>query len=176
MKAFTLILFLSVQLFSQIKHTDTDFYIEDKKTYWQHVFEAPEKIKEDLNTYANQIFSRSRLHSSLVTDENSISFTTDGELLNYKKFGGREMTTPMILRGEMSYRVYIEIQDYKYRITIKEIYFRNQSQQLLNSSLDECVTNKDKFKTSKGVSETLKYCELHFLDKFEFTKKSNPKW
>ena len=177
MKAIILILTASIfTIHAQTKHSETDFYNLDKSVYWQHVFEAPNTTKEDLLLFTNQLFSGSRLHSNLIAAENNISFTTEGELVNYKKYGGREMTTPIILRGEMSYRVIIDIQDSKYRVTLKEIYFKNPLQPLLQSSLNECISKKGEFRTGGGVSDTLKFCHLHFLDKFTITKKREDKW
>lgn len=176
MKAITILLFFQVCCNAQIKHSNSDFFLQDKKVYWQHIYEATGNSKEDLKIFANKIFSESRLHSALSTEENTISFTTEAEIVNYKKYGGREMTTPMILRGEMTYRVAIEVQDDRYRVTIKEIYFRNPLQQFLNTSLDECISKKGEFRTSNGVSETLKYCQFHFLEKFQFKSKEESKW
>lgn len=174
-----IILLLAASIFTshaQIKHPETDFYNLDKSVYWQHVFEAPNTTKEDLLLFTNQLFSSSRLNSNLTAVENSISFTTDGDIVNYKKYGGREMTTPMILRGEMSYRVTIDIQENRYRVTVKEINFINALQPLLSTSLNESVSKKDEFRTGNGVTNTLKFCQSHFIDKFTKNAEEKTKW
>jgi len=46
MKTITLLLFLSAQLFSQTKHTDTDFYLQDKKSIGSMFMKYQEKLKK----------------------------------------------------------------------------------------------------------------------------------
>lgn len=174
-----IIAFLTAAIFTshaQIKHPKTDFYTSERKVYWQHVFEAPNTSKADLLTFANQLFSASRLHINLINTEDSVSFTTDGELVNYKKYGGSEMTVPMILRGEISYRVLIETQDNKYRVTVNEIYFTNPIQPLLKNTIDETISKKGEFRTGNGVWQILNFCHLHFLDKFTKKAPEQSKW
>lgn len=161
---------------AQTKHLQSDFFLNNTQLYWQHVFEAPNASKEEINTLSNQLFSESRLHSDLTTAENYLAFTIDQEALNYKKYGGKEMTVPMILRGEMSYRAIIEIQDYKYRVTVKEVYFRNQTQPILDGSLQLVAVKKDRFRTNNQVLEILDFCQKHFIDKFTLKTQEDPKW
>lgn len=171
MKNIILLLLISFSGFSQIKQPETDFYLENGKVYWQHVYEVPGKNIEELIKYFQKEVIINIKQDNFQNIDNTISFTIQDDQCNYKKYGGTTMGSILFVSNSMKYLVVIDFKEGKYRVTAKDIYLDNKLYGLGHDSGDlaEYVTknNQTLFTTNNLASKGLIYFDKHFLEKFE---------
>ena len=171
MKKFLLLLFIGFSGISQTKHTDTDFYIENGKVYWQHIYNVPGKTSEELIKYFEKEVMINFKQDNFQIIDNTISFTVNDDKINYKKYGGTNMGTVMFVQDYYRYLAVIDFKNEKYRVTIKEIFIDNKFFGMAHSSgyMEEYITKKKQtlFTTNGLATEGLIYIHKYFSEKFE---------
>lgn len=176
MKKIILLLFISYSSFSQTKHSETDFYLENGKVYWQHVYEVPEKNIDDLIKYFQKEVIINIKQDNFQIIDNTISFTIQDDKVNFRKYGGTAMGTVIFIQAFFKYLVVIDFKDEKYRVTIKEIFLDDKLYGMAHFTsgyLEEYITKKKQtlFTTNSLATTGLIYNHKYFLEKFE--KNSN---
>lgn len=171
MKKIVLLLLMGFSGFSQIKFPNTEFYLENGKVYWQHVYQTPGKKVDDLMKYfQKEVLVNIKLDNFQIID-NTISFTINDDKINFKKYGGTTMGTVMFVQDYYKYLVVIDFKEEKYRITIKDIFIDNKFNGSIHSSgfLEEYITKKKNtlFSTNNLVAVGMGYNDKYFLEKFQ---------
>jgi len=172
MKKIILLLLISFNGFSQIKHPESDFNLFEQRVYWEHIYNVPGKNSEELIKYFQKEVAQSLSKNNLQIIDNTLSFTVNNDHVDYKKYGGSDMGSAIFLRYPIDYVVTVDFKDEKYRIIVKEInVVDNQSYGGINFSgeLTEYLTKKKKtiFATSSLINTSTLYYHKHFLEKFE---------
>ncbi|MBF2709125.1 hypothetical protein [Flavobacterium soyangense] len=170
MKKIVLFLLIGFSSFAQIKLPETNFFLENGKVYWQHVYEVQGKNTEDLIKYFQKEVMTSMKQDNFQIIDNTISFTINDDQINYKKYGGTSMGVVMFVRDYYKYLVVIDFKDEKYRVTVKEIFIDNKLYNAGQSSgfLEEYITKKKNtlFSTNNLVTVGMGYNDKYFLEKF----------
>jgi hypothetical protein len=171
MKTIVLLLLVGFSGFSQIKQNDTDFYIENGKVYWQHIYEVPGKNTEELIKYfEKEVMTNIKLDNFQIID-NTASFTITDDKINFRKYGGTAMGSILFIQDYFKYLVVIDFKNEKYRVTIKEIFIDNKLYNIAQSSgfIEEYITKKKNtlFTTNNLAVTGIIYNHKHFLEKFE---------
>jgi hypothetical protein len=172
---------ISFSCFSQTKHSETDFYLDNGKVYWEHIYEVEDKNTEDLIQYFEKEVLTNFKQNNFQIIDNTISFEINDDTVNYKKYGGTTMGTVLFATMYMNYLVVIDFKDQKYRVKIKEIVLDNKSFGLGHSSgnFEEYMTRKSgsTFASGKLATNGLIYMHKHFLEKFYIlTQKEVDNW
>jgi len=171
MKKTILLLLIGFSSFAQIKLPETNFYLENGKVYWQHIYEVPGKNTDDLIKYFEKEVMINIKQDNFQIIDNTISFTINDDKINYKKYGGTSMGVVMFIRDYYKYLVVIDFKEEKYRVTIKEIFIDNKLYNAGQSSgfLEEYITKKKQtlFTTNNLVAIGMGYNDKYFLEKFE---------
>lgn len=170
MKIIIFLFLISGTIFAQIKHPETDFYLENNKMYWEHIYEVPSKSTDDLIRYFQKEVLINIKQDNFQIIDNTISFEVNDDKVNFKKYGGTAMGTALIAQLNMKYLVVIDFRDNKYRVIIKEIFLDNNSPQArMSGDVSEFCTKKATtvFLTGKTITTGLIYDHKHFLEKFE---------
>ena len=177
-----LILFLAKAYSQESKdYNYENFKLENKELKWQKVFETQLTVTELIKSF------RLNVLQNLSTDnlqefENRISFTVNGDEVNYTEYGGARSNTVMFAIYPIDYFVVIDFKNYKYRVTIKKIFvdFTSANIGLGKSDLKEFITKKKSttFSTRTSVKKGASYYNYHFLDGFNINsvKKENDEW
>ena len=176
MKKLLLLLLITINCFSQEKHPDTDFFINNRKIYWEHVFNFPNKDSISLiKAFKKEILLSIKIEN-LIESENVISFQISDDMPNFRKYGGTLMGTPFIAQMYMKYLVSVEFKNEKYRVTIKEILLTNKSN--ITEFLEYFVSSSSykNFKNSGILSRGLSYDEKHFIEKFSINNEVKKQW
>lgn len=182
MKQIIFFLLISFSAFSQIKHTTTDFYLSEKKVYWQHIYEVKDKDSIELRNYFEKEILLSLKLSDLQSIENTISFKISDDSVDFRKYGGKAMTTAFLSQLPLNYLVIIDFKNQKYRVTIKEIFLNDNrtGNNYLSGNLTEFCTKKKAtiFNESNTITKGLEYNNNHFLEKFTIKEDPslNQKW
>lgn len=174
MKTTILLFFIYLTAFSQTKHTDTDFFLNDSKMYWQHIYELPNKTTEEaIKYFQKEVLSNFKQDNFQILD-NTVSFEITDDKVNFKKYGGTAMGTAFLTQLYMNYLVVIDFKEDKYRVTVKEIFLDNKSYGTgrMSGDISEFCTKKQAtlFMTGKTVTTGLTYNDKHFLEKFNIEK------
>ena len=164
-------LLISFSCFSQLKHTETDFYLENQKVYWQHIYEAPGKnIEEIIKYFEKEVAVNIKLDNFRIIDQTA-SFTINDDQINYIKYGGTAMGTVLFLGNNFKYLVVIDFKNEKYRVTVKEIFLSNN---LIGPGRDsgyfeEYITRKKQteFTENNLATKGMIYTHKYFIDKFQ---------
>ena len=182
MKKIILLLLIGFSGYSQTKLPNTDFYLENGKVFWQHVYEVPGKNIENLIKYFEKEVIINIKQDNFQTIDNTISFTVNDDKINYKKYGGTSMGVVMFIRDYFKYLVIIDFKDEKYRVTVKDIFIDNKLYNAGQSSgfLEEYITKKKNtiFSTNNLVAKGMEYNDKYFSEKFQInTNESlNKQW
>lgn len=177
---YLLILLFSINCFSQEKHPDTDFFINNGKVYWEHIFNYSKNDSIELmKRFKKEILLTNKIEN-LIESENSISFQISDDMPNFRKYGGTSMGTPFIAQMYMKYLVTINFKNEKYRVIVQDIFLDNKAfgGGHMSGFLQEFVgTNKyQNFKKSNALSKGLTYDEKHFIDKFQLNSEIKKDW
>lgn len=171
MKKIILLLLIGFSSFGQIKHPETDFYLENGKVYWQHVYDVPGKKIDELIKYFEKEVMINFKQDNFQNIENTISFTINDDRVNFRKYGGTAMGTILFIQDYYKYLVVIDFKEEKFRVTVKEIFIDNKIYNVAHSAgyLEEYVTKKKQtlFTTNNLANTGLMYNHKHFLEKFE---------
>lgn len=171
MKKIILLLLIGFSSVAQIKHSETDFYLENSKIYWQHVYDVPGKNTEELIKYFEKEVMINFKQDNFQNIDNTISFTITDDKVNFKRYGGTTMGSILFIQDYYKYLVVIDFKEEKYRVTVKEIFIDNKIYGVAQSSgyLEEYVTKKKQtlFTTNSLATTGLIYNHKHFLEKFE---------
>lgn len=171
MKKITLLLLIGFSSFAQIKHPETDFYLENSKIYWQHVYDVPGKNIDELIKYFEKEVMINFKQDNFQNIDNTISFTINDDKINFKKYGGTTMGSILFIQDYFKYLVVIDFKEEKYRVTVKEIFIDNKIYNVAHSAgyLEEYVTKKKQtlFTTNSLATTGLIYNHKYFLEKFE---------
>jgi hypothetical protein len=179
MKKIILLLLISFNGFSQIKHPESDFNLFEQKVYWEHIYNVPGKNTEELTKYFQKEVLQSLTNSNLQIIDNSLSFTVNNDVVDYKKYGGTSMGTAMFVSYPMNYVVIVDFKDEKYKITIKEITITENiitlgGTMISTDDITDYFTKKKKtqFSTGSTTNTAIIYYHKYFTDKFAI--KNNP--
>jgi len=171
MKKIILLLLIEFSSFAQIKQLDTDFFLENGKVYWQHVYDVPGKNSDELIKYFQKEVMINIKQDNFQNIDNTISFTVNDDKINFKKYGGTTMGSILFIQDYYKYLVVIDFKEEKYRVTVKEIFIDNKLYGIGQSSgyLEEYITKKKQtlFTTNSLATTGLIYNHKHFLEKFE---------
>lgn len=173
MKKTILLLFISFSCFAQIKNPETDFYLENGKVYWEHIYNVPDKGIDELKNYFEKEVVQSLNKSNIQFIENYLSFVVNNDVVDYKKYGGTNAGTAMFVSFPMNYVVIIEFKSEKYKVTIKEIEITGNVITLggINKSTDNITTYFTKkkgteFRDGSTLKTSMSYYDKYFNDKF----------
>lgn len=179
MKFKLLFLLLPLYGFSQLKQTDTNFFIENNKVIWQKIYELP-------NTNADSIYKifQKKVLINLKTQnqqylDNILNFEIVDDLVNYKKYGGTNMGTAMYAQYFFNYLAVVEFKENKYRVTIKEINIDNKSSFSRDKGLlEEYITKRknSEFVTNSIAVRGLTYIDKHLTEKFSIPADKKDNW
>jgi hypothetical protein len=179
MKKLILVLLISFSGFAQTKHTETNFYLENGKVYWEHVYEVPNKNIDDLIKYFQKEVLTNFKQDNFQLIDNTISFEINDDTVNYKKYGGTNMGTVLFAQYFMKYLVVIDFKDQKYKVIVKEVFLDNKIYGLGHSSgnFSEYITRKSgtAFPTGKLATTGLIYMDKNFLEKFTVSEQIKDK-
>jgi hypothetical protein len=171
MKKIILLSLISFSGFAQIKHPNSDFYLENGKIYWQHIYNVPVKNTEELIKYFEKEVMINFKQDNFQIIDSTISFTVNDDKINFKKYGGTAMGTVLFTQAFYKYLVVIDFKEEKYRVTLKEIFIDNKLYNAGQSSgyLEEYITKKKQtlFTTNNLATTGLIYNHKYFLEKFE---------
>jgi hypothetical protein len=106
--------------------------------------------------------------------------------INYEMYGGKLMTTHIILNHDLQADFIIDLKENRYRLTIKNMVFIDRSSLFANNAgnaevnrmkLDDYMVKKRRqtFRTGKTINTGLGYANSHFKDffKYEIAEKSD---
>jgi len=177
MKKIILLLLISFNGFSQIKHPETDFNLFEQKMYWEHIYNVPGKKVDELMIYFQKEVAQSLSKNNLQIIDNTLSFAVNNDHVDYKKYGGSSMGTAIFVNYPIDYVVAVDFKDEKYKIIVKEIIVvdnQNNGGISFSGELTEYFTKKKKsiFATSSYMNTNISYYDKYFLDKF--TIKNTP--
>lgn len=179
MKKFILLLLISFASFSQTKLPETDFFLENGKVYWQHIYEVSGKNTEELIKYFQKEVMNNIKQDNFQLLDNTISFEINDDKINFKKYGGTSMGTVMFIQDYFKYLVVINFKDEKYRVTIKDIFIDNKFYGSIHDSgyLEEYITKKKNtlFTTNNLANIGMGYNHKYFLEKFEINNNESIK-
>lgn len=174
-KTALLILFISFSssLFSQ-KYVDSlyNFKVVDSEIIWQKVFKS--KIKDLKTSFKKSVITNIKLEN-LQEIEDIISFNVLNDMIDFKKYGGKTMTTTFHVQEPKEYLVVINFKPNKYRVTIKQITVNFVKTKLGPSSFEELFIRKNQIKNNKRNKKDLLYYEKHFTEKFKL-KETKDDW
>jgi len=177
---FLLLFVVSVTCFSQEKHSDTDFYLLDKEVYWMHVYENDSLKKDELIKYFQKEVLTNIKQDNFQIIDNTISFKINDDKVDFKKYGGTSMGTAFIAQLYLTYLVVIDFKDYRYKVTIKDIFLDNKaigSGSLTGEFHEFVLKNKNtEFLKSNTITKGLIYDHKHFLEKFTINKSKDSNW
>lgn len=172
MKTTILIWFIGFSAICQIKQTETDFYLENQKIYWEHVYDTPGKNKDELVKYfEKEVLTNTNLGNFQFID-NTISFKITDDKADYKKYGGTTMGTVMFAQYNLSYLVLINFKNNKYRVIVKDVFLDNKINPYRSSGeLVEYISKKrnTEFTTNSLAIKGIIYFHKHFLEKFQIS-------
>lgn len=174
MKKIILLLLISYSGFSQLKHPETDFYLQNSKVYWEHIYEVPVKnIEESIKYFQKEVLTNFKQDNFQIID-NTISFEINDDKVNLKKYGGSTMGSVLFASSYLKYLVVIDFKENKYRVTVKDLFLDNKLYGIGHSSGDftEYITKKKStlFTENSLATKGIIYFDKHFLEKFDITK------
>lgn len=175
MKYFTLFL---IFCYSFTIQSQNNFKTENNTLTWQKVFNAENISTATLIKYFNTVPNINNI-SDL---DNQIRLSVENDVVNYKKYGGKSMTTLILLNQLLYASVIIDVKPNKYRVTISNIYFidnwslNSETSNNNHTQLSDMVlTRNNEIKTSKTFSKGMSYLNQHFTEKFNYNP-SNTSW
>lgn len=180
MKKIIFISLISLQCFSQTKQPDTDFYLDNNKMYWEHIYEVPKNNINELVRYFEKEVLTNIKQDNFKLLENTISFNIADDKVNFKKYGGSQMGTAFIAQLYMNYLVVIDFKENKYKVIVKEIFLDNKlfGMGQMSGDISEFCTKKNvtEFKTNSVILNGLIYDHKHFLEKFTIQESTKKDW
>ena len=195
-----LILLFPVIGFTQVRNSNsidgvndsiagTSFLLKNQQVIFQKVYSSKlrqQELSDQLYTLlsANDRF---RFNNRIAQNDEQLI----GKIFRYRvdatKYGGTFFKTPMILDYPMNAVVIIHVKDFKYRVILSELRFKDDrslnkttaNTEAANKSIvyddilmDDYFTQKrrSKFSTSKSIVKAARYMELDFTDLFDIQK------
>ncbi len=171
---------------TQIQDTTISYFNidTDKNIYYQKVF----LVENEINTDTIEVFlsSKSNIYDVKKSDS-TITFNIQKMKINYQKYGGSFMNTLVLLNQSMSASGTIDVKKSKYRLTLKNIQFLDDSslyaegvnnQASNTSTLESYVlkNRKPEFRTSNIITTGLNYMDLYFSDFFKYQLTESKDW
>lgn len=185
MKQLTLILLLfsSITINAQLDSLHNFILNNDLTVTYQQIFTSDSLTINDLKKF---IASKSNINN-VVIQENTITGKIENMRINYEKYGGKYMSTLIILNHNLDANFIVEIKENRYRITIKDFVFTDTESLLAHNTnntdvnktkLNDYVvkTRKQTFKTGNTYTKGLEYCHQHFTELFSFSKPEKEDW
>jgi hypothetical protein len=164
------ILLISAVGFSQ-KYVDTlyNFKVDKGNIIWQKVINYQNDSLKKL--FKEKILSKTE-SVDLKETQSIISFSTQGDVINIKKYGGSALFSSFYIQEANNYFTSIEFKDNKYRITIKN-FTSSATNNNLKLRLERYIVRKKKIKNTKVNNKSLKIYDDYFIEKFTITNKTN---
>lgn len=143
------------------------FVIENNQVYWQKVFPRENIRADSLKTLFEAAVMPKIKYSGLDKKKDWLSFDVENEKIDYKKYGGRNLSTGIFAKQAHVYHVVVEFKDERYRITISQIQNIDDKVKSVNEPFEEAVTkNGLSFHQSKMVETGLQIMNTYFTEKF----------
>lgn len=157
--------------------SQNNFKVSNNNITWQKVFNTDSITDNQLIKFIN---TKPKIINVNYLD-NQITAEIEGDEIDYKKYGGKTMSTLTILNHKLHAKVLIEIKQNKYRVTVQNITFIDDwSMNSLNAFADNTSTLKEyvlkkngAIKQGKTIIKGLDYLNQHFIETFAFTKSNN---
>ena len=168
---FLLIIASSNNLFSQ-KYVDSlySFKAVDGNIIWQKVFTSNSK---DLKKAFRKSVITNLKFENLQEIDDTFSFSVNNDMIDFKKYGGKTMTTTFHVQEPKDYLVVIDFKKNKYRVSIKSISVNFEKSNQGVFSFEELICRKKSIKNNKRNKKDLLYYEKHFTEKFTITDKKD---
>lgn len=183
-----IIIIASISLFSTANsQTDSlsNFILsQDLTVKYQYIFTQRDTLDiKDLNKF---IASKSNINN-VATEGNTITGNITNMRVNYEKYGGKYMSTLIILNHDLNANFIIELKGNRYRLTIKDMVFTDKESLMAydtansdvnQTKLEDMVVKKRKqtFKTSGTITKGLSYTNQHFKDTFTYITPKKEDW
>jgi hypothetical protein len=163
---FMIIVLLFALISEAFSQTHFNFRIDRNDAVWQRVYD----FNADSATIQKRLtesINRSTYYKDVTIARNQISCRMENAELDYKKAGGTYMGTTMIFsNGKWSGKVFIDVKDKKYRVTVTGLNYDAGSitsygvESKIQGSWADVVLNRDRTKFKPG-----QYDNMEFLNK-----------
>ncbi len=180
-KLLFLLLISPVFAFAQIKTENlqdsiagSSFLLKNNEVIYSKVFDSElnksallEKLQSTLPNIGNFEYKVD------APNTDKINGVLTGSTVNYRKYGGTLMGTNIIMNYPLYGNVVVQIKDYKYRVVITNLNYKNIPEPIgqgkFDLLLDDAVTKKKRteFRTNTQVIAVLNYIDKHFTDLFD---------
>lgn len=159
--------------------TDTmNFHLKDGNIVFENIYEFPNYSKDSLKNNLAKFLQFTSSIGDLKEISDGFTGTIKGLKINYKKYGGKYMSTWIILNHSMFGNFIIEIKEGKYRLIIKDIYFiddvslaaldtKNPDFNKTNFSEIATRKNRTRFGIDRIVIKGLEYMKKDLTEKFK---------
>lgn len=144
-----ILVFVSTSLVSQ-----ENFKIVDNTVLWEKTFEESLNIK----SIEKEVLTNPNKDNFRQID-NIVTYESFNNTLNYVKYGGKRINTPIYCNEKFNYLVVIEINKDSYKVKIKDINILLDNEYV---DLSNFTTRKGKFKKSQETA--LNYYNQYFLE------------
>lgn len=153
-----------------------NFILENDHVFWQKVFPR-EKIQADSlkNLFEAMVLPKLK-YSKLDKNANQLSAQVEDDAIDYKKYGGRNLSTGVFAKQAHLYYFSVEFKDERYRVTISQIQNIDSNVNSINEPFEEAVSkNGSTFYSSKLVEKGLEIMNTYFTLKFTIPQIYKPK-
>ena len=156
----------------------TSIVLKDKAIIFSKVYESTltkEELTNKIKSLLPSVKSFQLTDSPNQTAEQFSGRFTD-YIVNYRKYGGTLMGTPMILNNPLNANVIIQVKDYKYRVIVSDIIFKGVKVLVNDTGTDILADdflsrNKRQLIRSNSNSQSIaNYLNKDFTDNFDITK------
>lgn len=166
-----LILFSGI-ISAQVKAPGTDFILQNKVVFWQHTYTLEGKTADEIAVMIKEKMASVTSDTVVATQKQQFAFPVKNDKADIRKYGGKPFKTVTFAQLYMDYSPVIDVEDNKYKVTIREILLsNNDATEKKAGRLDKfvCNTSNISFKTEEGVQKGLTYLNSHLTDKFDVT-------
>lgn len=155
----------------------TSFILRDNTILFQKVYDSTlgkDDLVKSLKAFLPAVKSF-QLTESPNQNEYQFSGKLNDYLINYRKYGGSLMGTSVLLNESLNANVIIQVKDYKYRVLISDVVFKDVQLVIGDNGtdifLDDMFTRKKRteIRIHPTVSKVAKYMDSDFGDSFNIT-------
>jgi hypothetical protein len=152
----------------------TSFILRENTILFQKVYDSTlgkDDLVKSLKGFLPAVKSF-QLTESPNQNEYQFSGKLNDYLINYRKYGGSLMGTSVLLNEPLNANVIIQVKDYKYRVLISDVVFKDVQLIMGDNGtdifLDDMFTRKKRteIRIHPTVSKVAKYMDSDFGDSF----------